>query len=68
MLSKTSDVQPTRRELLRMLKALSSGNVVTVTRIDRLARSPSSSTERLMIAVLGGSKARHSRNWRRATT
>jgi DNA invertase Pin-like site-specific DNA recombinase len=28
-----------RRELLRMLKALSPGDVVTVTRIDRLARS-----------------------------
>ena len=28
-----------RRELLRMLKALAPGDVVTVTRIDRLARS-----------------------------
>jgi DNA invertase Pin-like site-specific DNA recombinase len=28
-----------RRELLKMLKALSPGDVVTVTRIDRLARS-----------------------------
>src|SRR5271155_3048731 len=36
---KASDAQPTRRELLRMLKALGSGDVVTVTRIDRLARS-----------------------------
>ena len=31
--------RPTRRELLRMLKALAPGDVVTVTRIDRLARS-----------------------------
>ena len=36
---KASGAQPTRRELLRMLKALTSGDVVTVTRIDRLARS-----------------------------
>jgi DNA invertase Pin-like site-specific DNA recombinase len=36
---KASGAQPTRRELLRMLKALGPGNVVTVTRIDRLARS-----------------------------
>jgi DNA invertase Pin-like site-specific DNA recombinase len=36
---KASGAQPTRRELLRMLKALRSGDVVTVTRIDRLARS-----------------------------
>ena len=70
-----------RRELLKMLKALASGDVVTVTRIDRLARSTfdlfgivkkivdakaqfrslaepwadtSTSTGRLMLAVLGG--------------
>lgn len=70
-----------RRELQRMLKALSPGDVVTVTRIDRLARSTfdlfsivkqivdaggqfrslaepwadsSTSTGRLMLAVLGG--------------
>ena len=36
---KASGAQPTRRELLRMLKALGPGDVVTVTRIDRLARS-----------------------------
>src|SRR5437667_1739946 len=36
---KASGAQPTRRELVRMLKALSPGDVVTVTRIDRLARS-----------------------------
>ena len=36
---KASGAQPTRRELLLMLKALGSGDVVTVTRIDRLARS-----------------------------
>ena len=36
---KASGAQPTRRELLRMLKALGPGDVLTVTRIDRLARS-----------------------------
>ena len=36
---KASGAQPSRRELLRMLKALGSGDVVTVTRIDRLDRS-----------------------------
>jgi DNA invertase Pin-like site-specific DNA recombinase len=36
---KASGAQPTRRELLRMLKALAPGDAVTVTRIDRLARS-----------------------------
>jgi len=70
-----------RRELLKMLKAVAPGDVLTVTRIDRLARSTfdlfaivkqivdtkaqfqslaepwadtSTSTGRLMIAVLGG--------------
>jgi len=36
---KASGAQPTRRGLPRMLRALGSGDVVTVTRIDRLARS-----------------------------
>ena len=36
---KASGVQADRRELQRMLKALAPGDVVTVTRIDRLARS-----------------------------
>src|ERR1700759_1418677 len=36
---KVSGAQPDRRELLRMLKNLAPGDVVTVTRIDRLARS-----------------------------
>ena len=36
---KASGTQPTRRELLRMLKVISPGDVVTVTRIDRVARS-----------------------------
>lgn len=76
-----SGARADRRELLRMLKALVAGDVVTVTRIDRLARSTfdlfeivkkivdsgaqfrslaepwadtSTSTGRLMIAVLGG--------------
>jgi DNA invertase Pin-like site-specific DNA recombinase len=76
-----SGAQADRRELLRMLKAIAAGDVVTVTRIDRLARSTfdlfaivkqivdaggqfrslaepwadtSTSTGRLMIAVLGG--------------
>src|SRR4051794_7556900 len=78
---KASGARPDRRELLRMLKNLAPGDVVTVTRIDRLARSTfdlfaivkqivdakgqfrslaepwadtSTSTGRLMIAVLGG--------------
>jgi DNA invertase Pin-like site-specific DNA recombinase len=36
---KVSGAQPDRRELLKLLKALGPGGVVTVTRIDRLARS-----------------------------
>jgi DNA invertase Pin-like site-specific DNA recombinase len=36
---KATGARPDRRELLRMLKRLASGDVVTVTRIDRLARS-----------------------------
>ena len=78
---KASGAQADRRELLRLLKSLAAGDVVTVTRIDRLARSTfdlfaivkrivdagghfrslaepwadtSTSTGRLMIAVLGG--------------
>src|SRR5689334_18374143 len=78
---KVSGAQPDRRELLKLLKAIAPGDVVTVTRIDRLARSTfdlfaivkqivdaggqfrslaepwadtSTSTGRLMIAVLGG--------------
>lgn len=76
-----SGAKAERRELQRMLKVLSAGDVVTVTRIDRLARSTfdlfsivkrildaggqfrslaepwadsSTSTGRLMLAVLGG--------------
>jgi DNA invertase Pin-like site-specific DNA recombinase len=78
---KASGAKADRRELLRMLKDLVAGDAVTVTRIDRLARSTfdlfaivkqivdagaqfrslaepwadtSTSTGRLMIAVLGG--------------
>ena len=36
---KMGGVRPDRRELLKLLKALAPGDVVTVTRIDRLARS-----------------------------
>jgi DNA invertase Pin-like site-specific DNA recombinase len=36
---KATGARPDRRELLRMLKRLAPGDVVTVTRIDRLARS-----------------------------
>src|SRR5690348_2437337 len=36
---KVTGARPDRRELLRMLDRLASGDVVTVTRIDRLARS-----------------------------
>jgi DNA invertase Pin-like site-specific DNA recombinase len=78
---KASGARPDRRELLKLLKTLAPGDVVTVTRIDRLARSTfdlfaivkgivdaggqfrslaepwadtSTSTGRLMLAVLGG--------------
>jgi len=78
---KVSGARADRRELLRLLKALTAGDTVTVTRIDRLARSTfdlfaivkqivdagaqfrslaepwadtTTSTGRLMIAVLGG--------------
>ena len=78
---KFSGATSDRRELLRLLNSLAAGDVVTVTRIDRLARSTfdlfaivkrivdaggqfrslaepwadtSTSTGRLMIAVLGG--------------
>ena len=80
---KVTGAHSDRRELLKMLKALAPGDVVTVTRIDRLARSTfdlfaivkqivdakaqfrslaepwadtGTSTGRLMIAVLGGSR------------
>jgi DNA invertase Pin-like site-specific DNA recombinase len=36
---KATGARPDRRELLRMLDRLAHGDVVTVTRIDRLARS-----------------------------
>ena len=36
---KASGAKPDRRELLRLLNNLATGDVVTVTRIDRLARS-----------------------------
>src|SRR5271169_5480221 len=36
---KSTGARPDRRELLKLLKALAPGDVVTVTRIDRLARS-----------------------------
>src|SRR5271154_1879692 len=78
---KVTGARADRRELLKLLKAVAPSDVVTVTRIDRLARSTfdlfaivkqivdaggqfrslaepwadtSSSTGRLMIAVLGG--------------
>jgi DNA invertase Pin-like site-specific DNA recombinase len=78
---KATGARADRKELQRMLKALQAGDVVTVTRIDRLARSTfdlfaivkvivdagaqfrsmaepwadtSTSTGRLMLAVLGG--------------
>jgi DNA invertase Pin-like site-specific DNA recombinase len=36
---KANGAQADRRELLKLLKAIAPGDVVTVTRIDRLARS-----------------------------
>ena len=38
---KATGARPDRRELLKLLRALAPGDVVTVTRIDRLARSTS---------------------------
>ena len=38
---KVTGARPDRRELLRMLERLKPGDVVTATRIDRLARSAS---------------------------
>ena len=38
-LPKASGAQPDRRELLKLLKAIVPGDVVIVTRVDRLARS-----------------------------
>src|SRR5215208_1079614 len=38
-IAKASRAQADRRELLKLLKAIAPGDVVTVTRIDRLARS-----------------------------
>ena len=43
---KASGAQADRRELQRLLKALAPGDVVTVTRIDRLARTSSAYQER----------------------
>ena len=78
---KASGARADRRELLKLLRAITPGDIVTVTRIDRLARSTfdlfaivkqivdaggqfrslaepwadtSTSTGRLMIAILGG--------------
>src|SRR5271167_2788192 len=36
---KVTGARPDRRELLKLLKAITPGDIVTVTRIDRLARS-----------------------------
>src|ERR1700730_13951094 len=65
-----SGAEADRRELLRMLKDLAPGEVVTVTRIERFARSTFDlqvtcgavgrhPTGRLMIAVLGGLAGRN---------
>ena len=58
---KVSGAKVDRKELGKLLKCLAKGDQVVVTRIDRMARSvfepwadTSTSTGRLMIAVLGG--------------
>ena len=64
---KVSGAQADRRELLRMLEALAPGDVVTVTRIDRLARSTFDLfaivkqivDARRAIPVTGGAVGRH---------
>jgi len=45
---KVTGARADRRQLLKMLKHLAPGDVVTVTRIDRLARSCSPSSNRLL--------------------
>jgi DNA invertase Pin-like site-specific DNA recombinase len=52
---KASGAQPTRHECLRMLKAVAPGDVVTVTRIDRLACS---TRDLLNTPAITGKKAR----------
>jgi DNA invertase Pin-like site-specific DNA recombinase len=67
-----SGARPDRRELLKLLKALTPGDVVTVTRIDRLARSIFDLFAIVkQIVDAGGNSARwpktmfiHSRDWR----
>ena len=69
---KVSGARPDRRELLKLLKALTPGDVVTVTRIDRLARSIFDLFAIVkQIVDAGGNSARwpktmfiHSRDWR----
>ncbi len=55
-----------RRELIKMLKGLAPGDVVTVTRIDRLARSTSicsPSSSRVRSIILGSSQNRSQNPW-----
>ena len=69
---KANGARPDRRELLKLLKNLTPGDVVTVTRIDRLARSTFDLFAIVkQIVDAGGNSARrpktmfiHSRDWR----
>jgi DNA invertase Pin-like site-specific DNA recombinase len=79
---KVTGTRSDRRELLKLLGTLAAGDVVTVTRIDRLARSTFDLLEivKRMVGAkaqfrslaepwaAAGRKARHSPNSRAATT
>jgi DNA invertase Pin-like site-specific DNA recombinase len=58
---KVTGARADRRELLKMLKALAPGDVVTVTRIDRLARS---TFDLFAIASRSWTPRRNSDPWR----
>jgi DNA invertase Pin-like site-specific DNA recombinase len=58
---KVTGARADRRELLRLLKALAPGNVVTVTRIDRLPARPSTCSPS---SSRSSTSARNSDHWR----
>ena len=62
---KASGAQADRRQLLQLLKGMTRGDVVIVTRIDRLARSTSAAQRAGARRRLEGQP---SRNWQTATT
>jgi hypothetical protein len=69
---KVTGARPDRRELLRMLDRIGPRDAVTVTRIDRLARSTfdlfASHRRRRRRPSGGVRRALRSKNWRTATT